>query len=128
MRIQALLLLLLACLSGCSKNGKTALEDLVAHLERNGIKGAIHYLPPITADVLATVTIKLDTDGQGMKMVGILHCKDEAAATRNYEEALKNPVSTGTTRNGVFVLSCTFVPPDPKRATEVQEVFRSYKP
>jgi hypothetical protein len=128
MKIKALLLSLLACLTGCSKSEKTGLEDVVAHFERNGIKGTVQPMPPVNADIMATVTITLDTGGQGTKMVSVARCKDEATATRSYEDALKNSVFAGTTRNGLFVLFCTFFPADPTKATEVQEVFRSYKP
>ena len=61
-------------------------------------------------------------------MVSVARCKDEVAAIRSYDDALKNPVFAGTTRNGMFVLFCTFFPADPKRAAEVQEIFRTYKP
>ena len=128
MKIKALLLSLLACLTGCSKSEKTGLEDVVAHFERSGIKGTVQPMPPVNAGIVATVTITLDTGGQGTQMVSVSLCKDEAAATRSYDDALKNPVFAGTTRNGLFVLFCTFFPADPKKATEVQEVFRSYKP
>ena len=123
-----LLLSLVCCLSGCGKREQTGLENVVAHLGRSGIKGAVHPMPPVNADVVASVTITLDTGGQGTKMITVVRCNDEAAAARSYEDALKNPAFAGTTRNGMYVLFCTFFPPDPKRATEVQEVFGSYKP
>lgn len=125
---KAVLVLLLAGVCGCSKNETAGLEDVVAHFERSGIKGTVQPMPPVNADIVASVTITLDTGGQGTKMVSVARCKDEAAAARNYEEAIKNPAFAGTTRNGVFVMFCTFFPADPKKATEVQEVFRSYKP
>jgi hypothetical protein len=107
---------------------KAGLEDVVAHFERSGIKGVVRPMPPINPDIVDLVTITLDTGGHGNKMVCVARCNDEAGAIRSFEDARKNPVFGGTTRNGVFVMFCTFVPAAPEKATEVQEIFQSYKP
>jgi len=128
MKNTLLLLSLLACFLGCAKSKKTGLDDVVAHFERSGINGVVRPMPPINADVVDLVTITLDTGGKDTKMVCVARCNDEAGAIRTFEDASKNRVFGGTTRNGVFVMFCTFVPADPKKATEVQEVFQRYKP
>ena len=75
----------------------------MTHFEGSGIKGAVRPMPPINADVVDLATIRLDTGGQGTKMVCVARCKDKAGAIRAFENASKNPVFGGTTRNGVFV-------------------------
>ena len=131
MKIKILLLTLLACLFGCGKTEKiekTGLEDMVAHFERGGIKGATRSMPPVNADIVSTVTITLDTGGQGTKMVSVSRCKDRDAAARIFQEAAQNQAFSGTTRNGVIVMYCTFVPADLNKAAEIQELFKNYKP
>ena len=131
MKIKILLLALLACLFGCGKPEKTentGLENVVSHFERSGIKGVVRPMPPINPDIVDMVTITLDTGGQGTKMVTVARCNDTDGATRSFEDASKNRVLSATTRNGVFVMFCTFIPADAKKATEVQEIFKSYKP
>ena len=86
-------------------------------------------MPPVNKDIVAAVTITLDTGGHGTKFVTVCHCKDEAVAKRISDRSQTTPVFALTkTRNGLFVLMCNFSPPDPKKATEVEAVFRSYKP
>lgn len=128
MKLKALLLSVLTCLVGCSKSPPTGLESLVAHFERSGVKGPVQVMPPLNEDIASSVTVTIDPGGQGAKMVSFVRCRDEAAASRSYEDALKNPVFSGTSRNGLLLMFCTFVPADEKRAKEMKDIFASYKP
>lgn len=102
------------------------LLKLCLYLKEKGIVGPVDLSPPINEDMEYAMHVALE--GEETKILSLIKCPNQEACERTYQDSLKNPVMRGQSKNGLFVMTLTFVPEDNERETEVKTIFENYVP
>lgn len=123
------LFVVLALLAGCSKQGMDPPVELSAFIEElktNGVDGSLLVRPPFNKDMEYVAEYAI-AKYASTRIISLFKFKDTETAEANLQEALKNKKLLGQARNGKFVMTATFYPPDEDAVNKIKALFLAQK-
>ncbi len=123
------LFVVLALLTGCSQEGmKTPVElsTFIETLKENGMDGSLLVRPPFNKDMEYVAEYAISKYAS-TRILSLFKFKDAEKAEANLQESLKNDKLFGQARNGKFVMTATFYPPDEDAVNKIKTLFLAQK-
>lgn len=111
-----------------AKSLSRSFKALNEHLFHSGIPatGEMQY-NLVVPGVVEVADFKLGYDMNRFRVVTVMRCVDEAAATHVEGETRRVPSVSAVNRNGSFVMACTFMPPDTILEGRVTAAFMAFQ-
>ena len=116
-------------LAGCSQEiarEPPELSGFLKELRETGMDGALLVRVPANEDVeyIAEYAIARYTN---TRIISVFKCKDAAKAALNLQASLQNPRLSAQARNGRFIMTASFYPPDEDAAAKIKAKFLAQK-
>jgi hypothetical protein len=97
------------------------------HLFRSGVMAIGAMQPMVLKDVSEVAAFQLGFDTSRRYLVTVMLCDDDEAAVRVEAETRNAPQASAVTRNGPFVMACTFAPANPILERRFAAAFGSFQ-
>lgn len=117
-------------LTGCGgQEDRTApleISAFVEELQQQGVDGSLYIRNPNNEDMeyIAEYTIARYSS---TRIISLFKCKDAERAERNFRESLKNTKLSGQARNGAFIMTASFYPPDAEAVEKIRAIFLAHE-
>ena len=110
-------------------NLSPAFEALNEHIFRSGIPTVCEMRKNMMmGDVAEVAAFRLGFDPNRLHVVTVMRCEDGGGAIRLEAQAKTLPEVSGVNRNGTYVMTCSFTPPDPIVEQRFTKAFLAFRP